>query len=137
LVGASSAGGCPRDYCEVVCAATWPRNSPALRAAFGHKDLGVYLVTRKSGEVVIGAPVKAPRGDAVHRLMRPTVLAAVNGHRRFICRGCYFVYEEAHGLPQQEIPPGTDFGRLRGTWQCPDCGTEKGKFRRMWRRSPD
>jgi len=100
----------------------------SLRAAFGHKDLGVYLVTRKTGEVAIGSAVKAPRNGYINPIARPAIHAA-NGHRRFICRGCYYIYEEERGLPQQEIPAGTGFGRLPDTWQCPDCGTEKGNFR--------
>jgi uncharacterized protein YcbX len=36
----------------------------SLRAAFGHKDLGVYLIARKTGEVFPGAAVRAPIGRA-------------------------------------------------------------------------
>jgi GntR family transcriptional regulator/MocR family aminotransferase len=54
----------------------------------------------------------------------------VNGaQRRFICRGCYFIYEEANGLPQQSIRPGTPFADIPTAWRCPDCGTEKTTFR--------
>ncbi|HEY4920600.1 MAG TPA: rubredoxin, partial [Xanthobacteraceae bacterium] len=49
--------------------------------------------------------------------------------RSFICRGCYFIYEEAKGLPQQSISPGTPFAAIPPTWRCPDCGSEKGTFR--------
>jgi len=101
----------------------------SLRAAFGHKDLGVYLVTRKTGDVSIGAEVTAPRSAGqLSPMPRPAVHAA-NGQRRFICRGCYFIYEEERGLPQQSIPAGTGFGALPDAWQCPDCGTEKTNFR--------
>ena len=54
----------------------------------------------------------------------------MNGaQRRFICRGCYYIYEEAAGLPQQSIKPGTPFAAIPATWRCPDCGTDKMKFR--------
>ena len=33
----------------------------SLRAAFGHKNLGVYLVVREGGEIAVGDPVLAPR----------------------------------------------------------------------------
>ena len=101
----------------------------SLRAAFGHKDLGVYLVTRKTGEIAIGAEVKAPRSAFASRIVPAPALVGANGHRRFICRGCYFIFEEAHGLPQSGIPAGTGFSELRDSWRCPDCGTEKGNFR--------
>ena len=55
--------------------------------------------------------------------------AAANGHRRFMCRGCYFIYEEANGLPPRNIPPGTMFADIPSAWRCPDCGTEKTTFR--------
>jgi GntR family transcriptional regulator / MocR family aminotransferase len=46
-----------------------------------------------------------------------------------MCRGCYFIYEEAEGLPAQSIPPGTMFADIPSGWRCPDCGTDKGTFR--------
>ena len=100
----------------------------SLRAAFGHKDLGVYLSTRESGPVEAGDAVEVPRIDGgmpVPITARPTAI----GHRRFMCRGCYFIYEEAQGLPQQSIPAGTAFADIPSSWRCPDCGTEKTTFR--------
>jgi hypothetical protein len=42
------------------------------------------------------------------------VEAQMAAGRRFICRGCYFVYEEERVLPQQAIPPGTRFATPKG-----------------------
>jgi GntR family transcriptional regulator/MocR family aminotransferase len=100
----------------------------SLRAAFGHKDLGVYLVTCEGGAVETGDAVETPRIS--ERIERPIAARpAVNGHRRFMCRGCYYIYEEANGLPQQSIPAGTSFADIPSAWRCPDCGTEKTTFR--------
>ncbi len=99
-----------------------------LRAAFGHKDLGVYLVVRKGGKVVVGDPVECPGSEAATAEVAP-VAVALGVHRRFICRGCYFIYEEGQGLPQQSIAPGTPFAAIPASWRCPDCGTEKTTFR--------
>jgi GntR family transcriptional regulator/MocR family aminotransferase len=99
-----------------------------LRSAFGHKDLGVYLIVRKGGKVVVGDPVECP-GSPVSVADLAPAIAAAGGHRRFICRGCYFIYEEVLGLPQQSIPPGTAFAAIPASWRCPDCGTEKTTFR--------
>ncbi len=99
----------------------------SLRATFGHKNLGVYLVVRDGGEVAVGNSVLAPRS-----IVPPTQSNAVRidgTGRRFICRGCYFIYEEAKGLPQESIRPGTPFAALPSTWCCPDCGTDKATFR--------
>ncbi len=99
-----------------------------LRAAFGHKDLGVYLVVRKTGKVVVGDPVECPGSEAAAAEVAPAAVVA-GVFRRFICRGCYFIYEEGHGLPQQSIAPGTPFAAIPASWRCPDCGTEKTTFR--------
>jgi GntR family transcriptional regulator/MocR family aminotransferase len=100
----------------------------SLRAAFGHKDLGVYLVTAEGGAVEAGDAVETPR---IGERIVPTIAArpAANGHRRFMCRGCYYIYEEANGLPAQSIPAGTSFADIPSAWRCPDCGTEKTTFR--------
>jgi GntR family transcriptional regulator/MocR family aminotransferase len=102
----------------------------SLRAAFGHKDLGVYLVARQGGKVVVGDPVEcSDAGGRDEAKAAPGVAPPASGHRSFICRGCYFIYEEARGLPQQAIPPGTSFAAIPETWRCPDCGTDKTNFR--------
>lgn len=101
----------------------------SLRTAFGHKDLGVYLVTRKTGEVSVGAQVTAPRPTGQGRALPSVPPVPATPERRFICRGCYCIYEERSGLPQQGVPPGTAFGALPDSFQCPDCGTEKSNFR--------
>ncbi len=101
----------------------------SLRAAFGHKNLGVYLIVRDGGEVVVGDSVLTPRSAPATQVLQSTPARTDGSQRRFICRGCYFVYEEATGLPQQSIRPGTPFAAIPSTWRCPDCGTEKTTFR--------
>jgi len=98
----------------------------ALRGSFGHKDLGVYLVVRHGGKVVIGDQVTVPEQKGSTELAvagpRPP-----QGTGAFICRGCYFIYDEAKGAPG--LRPGTRFAQIDEDWRCPDCGTDKGKFR--------
>jgi GntR family transcriptional regulator/MocR family aminotransferase len=99
----------------------------ALRSRFGHKDLGVYLIARKSGKVVVGDHVAVPelgepRTDAPAAFVPP-----LPGQASFICRGCYYVYDERKGAPG--LAPGTSFETIGSEWRCPDCGTEKATFR--------
>jgi len=103
----------------------------SLRASFGHKDLGVYLVVRQGGKVVIGDGVMVPHGVEVLSTDPPPVaaIASTDQRRRFICRGCYFIYEEAEGPPQAAVAPSTPFAALPPDWRCPDCGTERENFR--------
>jgi GntR family transcriptional regulator/MocR family aminotransferase len=99
----------------------------SLRKAFGHKDLGVYLVARNDAALAVGDLVEPP--GAPSRAPLPPAIAPGAGRRSFICRGCYYVYHEAQGAPAAGIPPGTRFADVPPAWPCPDCGTEKGNFR--------
>ena len=102
----------------------------SLRAAFGHKDLGVYLTVIEGGTIAVGDRAEVDRPATAAATAGPVpVPREVPAARRFICRGCYFVYEESAGLSAQSIPPGTAFASLPPSWRCPDCGTEKATFR--------
>jgi GntR family transcriptional regulator/MocR family aminotransferase len=101
----------------------------SLRAAFGHKNLGVYLVVRDGGEIAVGDSVLVPGSVPAGPVAVPAMQTVNGAQRRFICRGCYFIYEEANGLPRQSIRPGTAFADIPANWRCPDCGTEKTTFR--------
>jgi GntR family transcriptional regulator/MocR family aminotransferase len=99
----------------------------SLRKAFGHKDLGIYLVARNDAALAVGDAVEPPAGAT--RAVPPMAAAPAAGRRTFICRGCYYVYQEAQGLPLAGIAAGTRFAALPAGWRCPDCGTDKSTFR--------
>jgi rubredoxin len=44
------------------------------------------------------------------------------------CILCAFVYDEAVGLPDDGIPPGTPWQAIPESWTCPDCGASKADF---------
>jgi GntR family transcriptional regulator/MocR family aminotransferase len=100
----------------------------SLRTTFGHKDLGIYVVVRDGGKVVVGDAVTVPRHVTMPADAAPASALAAD-QRRFICRGCYFIYEETMGAPQAGVAPGTPFAELAAAWRCPDCGTDKSTFR--------
>ena len=41
---------------------------------------------------------------------------------------CGFVYDEAAGLPDDGIAPGTRWADIPADWACPDCGVAKADF---------
>ena len=46
-------------------------------------------------------------------------------------RQCYFcglIYDEALGLPDHGIPPGTRWEDIPDDWRCPNCGASKEEF---------
>lgn len=48
--------------------------------------------------------------------------------KKWECIICGFVYDEALGLPEEGIAPGTPFEQLPDDWTCPDCGAAKSYF---------
>ncbi len=44
------------------------------------------------------------------------------------CLLCGFIYDEALGLPQDNIAPGTLWHDISSDWMCPDCGATKDDF---------
>lgn len=48
--------------------------------------------------------------------------------RKWMCVVCGFIYDEALGLPDEGIEPGTRWADVPDTWTCPDCGATKDDF---------
>ncbi len=48
--------------------------------------------------------------------------------RKYICTVCGYVYDEAKGIPEAGIAPGTTWEMLDG-WACPLCGASKAEFK--------
>lgn len=44
------------------------------------------------------------------------------------CELCNFIYDEAAGLPQMGIAPGTPWSEVPADWKCPDCEATKEQF---------
>jgi rubredoxin len=44
------------------------------------------------------------------------------------CLVCNFIYDEAKGLPESGIVPGTRWEDIPENWVCPDCGVSKADF---------
>lgn len=49
-------------------------------------------------------------------------------NRKFLCELCAFVYDEAQGLPDEGIAPGTRWEDVPENWKCPDCSATKNDF---------
>lgn len=49
----------------------------------------------------------------------------------WMCVVCGFIYDEAAGLPEEGIDPGTRWEDVPETWTCPDCGSTKSDFEMM------
>jgi rubredoxin len=66
----------------------------------------------------------------VNRRMAEDTATTV-AYRTWMCVVCGFVYDEAAGLPEEGIAPGTRWEDVPETWTCPDCGVTKDDFEMM------
>ena len=48
--------------------------------------------------------------------------------KQYVCNACGYFYDEANGIPEDEINPGTTFEELPEDWVCPICGLGKDHF---------
>jgi rubredoxin len=48
--------------------------------------------------------------------------------KTWLCIVCGFIYDEAQGIPEDGIKPGTRFEDIPADWECPDCGVAKADF---------
>ncbi|MEL0083393.1 MAG: rubredoxin [Gammaproteobacteria bacterium] len=51
--------------------------------------------------------------------------------RKWRCRYCGEIYDEALGNPEEGIAPGTRFEDIPDDWICPSCGALKSDFERV------
>lgn len=47
---------------------------------------------------------------------------------KYVCDLCGWEYDEAVGLPEENILPGTAFADLPDDFVCPLCGADKSQF---------
>jgi rubredoxin len=47
---------------------------------------------------------------------------------QWVCQVCGFVYDEAAGLAEEGIAPGTRWEDIPDDWACPECGATKAEF---------
>jgi rubredoxin len=101
------------------------------------KDLTIVWVGRSEGpfELVAGPegmeglilnfPVP---GGGVPEEVKPVPADDQGEYKTWQCILCAFVYDEAAGLPEDGIPPGTRWKDVPENWGCPDCSAKKADF---------
>jgi len=67
-----------------------------------------------------------PRRDIPAQAMAPK--ADSPRYRVWQCELCAFSYDEAKGMPEEGIAPGTRWEDIPEDWICPDCATSKRDF---------
>lgn len=96
------------------------RNVPGkLREAFGHKDLGVYLVVAQHGELDEGDLVTVAATPMRQRELNATE-DEDNANASLICTACYYLFD-----PQAFNNNWHSAQDLPESWRCPDCGSTR------------
>ncbi|VCU70060.1 Rubredoxin-2 [Pigmentiphaga humi] len=54
--------------------------------------------------------------------------ATIKIMRTWMCLICGWIYDEAAGLPEEGIAPGTKWEDVPPNWVCPECGARKEDF---------
>lgn len=65
---------------------------------------------------------QVPASFTVHRYMFAIEM------KKWICTTCGYIYDEAVGLPEQGLFPGTRFEELPDDWICLECCAGKEAF---------
>ncbi len=48
--------------------------------------------------------------------------------KTWMCLICGWIYDEAAGVPEDGIAPGTPWDQVPMNWTCPECGARKEDF---------
>lgn len=103
-----------------------------------YKALTVAFVKPEEGRLELTAGAEGldvlvlnfPRSGAVVQAKPATPQTAKNvpGTRVWQCMLCAFMYDEAKGMPDEGVAPGTLWEDVPETWYCPDCSASKSEF---------
>ncbi|WP_144139308.1 rubredoxin [Paraburkholderia sp. BCC1884] len=66
-------------------------------------------------------PAEAPDSALDHA-------APVDDFKQWVCVICGWIYDEAAGLPEEGIAPGTRWADVPADWRCPLCDVGKEDF---------
>ncbi len=74
-----------------------------------------------------------PYGEADSTAPNPGLSAAgaqapASEFKQWICLICGWIYDEAAGLPEDGIAPGTRWEAIPDSWRCPLCDVGKNDF---------
>ena len=93
----------------------------------GKNEKAFELVAGPEGMegLILNFPVP---GGGVPSELRGGALDGQGKFKTWQCVLCAFVYDEAAGLPEEGIAPGTRWADVPDTFGCPDCSAQKSDF---------
>ena len=67
-------------------------------------------------------------GGGLPDAAKPMATEGEDEFKTWQCILCAFIYDEAAGLPEEGIPPGTRWADVPDSFGCPDCSATKADF---------
>jgi rubredoxin len=84
----------------------------------------------KVPQIALGVKVQFDRASWQNAPLIPTTHCG-DEMKKYMCVICGFIYDEAKGLPDEGIAPGTRWEDVPLNWACPECGAGKEDFEMM------
>ena len=97
----------------------------AISIGFTKPDEGYFPIVA-GPEGVEALVLNFPRTEAAKAFV--PAAAKPKEYRVWQCLLCAFSYDEAKGMPDEGVPPGTRWEDVPDTWICPDCAASKADF---------
>jgi rubredoxin len=63
-----------------------------------------------------------------HNNITDPVFTHLNLMRKWQCIVCGYIYDEAEGCEEEDVPPGTLWEDVPEDFMCPECGVGKEDF---------
>ncbi len=104
------------------------KNYPAITVVFLKSDEKPFELEAASdglSALVLNFPRNA---NMAPRAAASASTNAASAFRVLQCTLCGFTYDEAKGMPEEGIPPGTRWESVPESWSCPDCSATKSDF---------
>src|SRR6185437_863747 len=118
---------------QVGARAVGDRIQAAVRELDGCHGVGFFVASWSAGGRRVLSQRQASCENALFALeQRSTTMSQSSTEtatlRKWMCVVCGYIYDEALGVPEEDIAPGTRWEDVPETWTCPDGGATKSDF---------
>src|SRR5215467_4798119 len=113
-----------------ACKPAPPLGSAAAKVSTIGGEAGIRASRKASGEGLFRGEVIRLEFEFYSNSPSPLRCSMndTRAYRTYMCLICGFIYDEAAGLPEEGIPPGTRWEDVPMNWTCPECGARKEDF---------
>ncbi len=93
----------------------------SLQTRLAESSVGTAAPLVVSLDATLASPVSAETAS-------PASAVSADDFKQWVCVICGWIYDEAAGLPEEGIAPGTRWADVPADWRCPLCDVGKEDF---------